>query len=115
LRSRGTETLQHGLGGRVIWSDDQDTSGELVFGVQTFRQGYLLRGTVGFQTFSGELSIRDDSSAFGVGEFTWYGGSNWALGAGLQAESDDTLGAFGFEYKFGTSDFSLSAEYLAAQ
>ncbi len=114
LRFFADNALQYGFGARVVWSDDVETSGELAFGAQSFGTRHMLRGTLGLQAFSDDLPIREDTGVFGVGEFTWYGGSNWALRAGIQADTDGTVGALGGEMNIGRSDFSISIEYAPA-
>lgn len=96
------------VGGRVRWADDRETTGELAYVIERFGSNIDLRGMVGVQGVSdaGELDDRDDSSAFGLAEATWFPTANIAFWLGIMGDSDGDIGAIGAEYR--PSDWPVS-------
>ena len=111
LGFRGAGAVQRGYGANLTWSEDREISFELATGLQSFWDRASVRGTVGAETLENSLYGQSDSGLFGVGEYSWYSGDDWALRLGGQADSGGTVAALAGEWRIGNSGLALSVEY----
>lgn len=90
-----------GLGARARWADDLETTGELAFGAERFGDTIDLRGMAGVQyvTDTDDLADRTQTSAFGLGEATWFPIDNLALWLGVMGDADGSVGGVGVEIR----------------
>ncbi len=103
-----------GVGFRVNYTDDHETSFELAYIREYFGNAIDFRFVGGVQAVTDKVVRRDSSSLFGVAEATWWVRDNFLVRTGAQADSDGELATAGFEFNLGRSSASFFMDFAMA-
>lgn len=107
---------RYAAGGRLRSAEDMSTTTELAYSAEHFGSLIDWHALVGVQ-FVGDADAvpgRSGTSVFGQVDANYYVNSNWVITAGVLADTDGEVYAFGTEYRPGDSRLSLFLDYAEA-
>jgi len=102
---------RYGFGGRIGHAGNAATALELASVLERHGETVDLRLLGGVQGVSDTLPGREDVSAFGLAEATWWVRDSIALRGGVQADHDGVLATFGVEAAIPGTSMSLFLDW----
>jgi len=102
---------RHGLGARVNYAGDHETSIEVAGVYERFDRMFDLRLVGGVQGVTDNVAGREDFGAFGLGEVTWWYREDFLFRGGVQADTDGEIASFGFEVAIGRRPLSFFLDW----